>query len=462
MVYQQEIINNLVALKNKLEWLKTFFEYSCAISRKSADLFHKATLIPRDSNWKDPYILEIVEIGNQQRILCEELCDFHEMTIIKDTNNLLKLVDEEIDNINNEHIDIENKLNGFLADLNEKRKRHCMAWGDDKSDPWITELELKEAITTYVKHNLTAKKDLDKTMKKYEDTWITLIGAYKEIHNNYINIQKNHYKNFYLSLDDSQKRNFIQTDENECFYDIPSDEEKPINQIEKIEMKAEEAFNAIIDDISSELLRTKGILISKNVQIRKYGVYLYKRGYQNNWIPYFFIVTEKRFLHCYEIDRTKYPEFKSIFDKIYVTRNKGILNFFESSAKGHLGYNESNELQLLNKAILKRLSNQRAVKKFPIRLIGKSIVLESNKLEINITSSNTSNFTNFFGSNQIRIRGLLRSEINDLYEAMIKESVNDSSNESVIKEIVKTEHTNIQANKLASFIAYEEENPWVE
>ncbi|TBU09039.1 hypothetical protein CWI36_0069p0030 [Hamiltosporidium magnivora] len=492
---QSSVLNGKInILYEKLNWLKHFFEHTSVYVQRSADLLFRATQIPRDSSWHDSYILDLVESTDQKRKLCDELYKILDITIIKDINKIIEDVKELQTSMYKDSECINKVISVHLDYVNDKKKNHLNAWLDMKCDPWTTERELKSAISKFITEKEKVQMEVKSKVCKYAGVFEKINEEYNDLFLNFFKIFMNHHvsvgevferfvcvkrKNFSETFYDFEEsdtsknsseseelmhkecsRMFVvqkEALEGDCNFGAKNNLLFPYQENDRLTENIRLAFDAVIEEVSSEVYKIKQERISKDIKIRKYGIFRYKKGYGNEWKVSNVILTENDFLHA--------ADFETILDLNQTLKDK-YANFIKIllnvDSRDFLGSNEQNETvcEKICQDILKSDCFEKAsLKGFPLNIKMMNFRINKQKYEIYLEFKKLSSFADLFISRNIKLRPFILKDAYDLYFGLSNSLVKTVKNEEIKEERNNGNELSEVALKLEE---YTEENPWID
>lgn len=447
----RQIIESYKILRAKTQYLKNYLEHIDVSYKKSSDLLFRAAQIPRDASWNDLNIINILEMGERQRVILDEMSSLHNLTVTKDIDELLVHIGEEISLIENDLGDMIKLNNTRMEEIDQTKNQHKSSWIKGL-DPWITDVKLKLAIKSM--YQIKEKNDLkvSSKMNMYNDKLRYTQDLYVGIINNFIKIQKS----LFFNMTDSLNFKAQLTEEPEKYFDAVGEE-----NIEKKECKITSSYNLLVESISRELSKND-ITVYKNLEPVKYGLVKVKKGLTGDWSLLFIAVTKSNFLHLIDFSPlgTKLSKYTNLLNKLKNNLNRGIVSIFDFK-KDSMTFVDERNLASLSEEIKENIDVVINSIYLSLDLRNKRIKLEKDKLVITIEDKYQSGFSSLFGMNIIRLKSFTLTNCFELYFTMTKK--NETKSQEPSHEVVEEESvfTSPRPSK-EKIIKVDEDNPWAE
>ncbi|EOB11939.1 hypothetical protein NBO_626g0004 [Nosema bombycis CQ1] len=157
-----------------------------------------------------------------------------------------------------------------------------------------------------------------------------------------------------------------------------------------------------------------------------------RKGITGDWFLCFIVVTERKFLHLFDISPL-YPslsKYTQLLSKLKSNLNRGIVSIFDFK-KNAISFVDERNLTCLSDEIKENIDKIIDSIYLTLSLSNKNIKIEKDKLIINIDDKNQSGFSSLFGMNIIRIKTFTLTHCYELFFGMT------NKNESQIKETMK-------------------------
>lgn len=447
----RQIIESYKTIRAKTQYLKNYLEHIDACYKKSSDLLFRAAQIPRDASWNDLNIINILEMGERQRVVLDEMSSLHNHTVTKDIDELIVHIGEEISLIENDLGDMIKLNNSRMEEIDRIKNQHRDSWIKGL-DPWITDVKLKLAIKNMFQ--MKEKNDLkvSSKMNMYNDKLRYTQDLYVTIINNFIKIQKS----LYLNMIDSLNFNVQIIEEPEKYFDAVGEE-----NVDNKECKVTSSYNMLVESISRELSKNE-ITVYKNLEPVKYGLVKVKKGLTGDWLLLFIAVTKSKFLHLIDFSPLGpiLSKYSQLLNKLKNNLNRSIVSIFDFK-KDAMTFVDERNLTSLAEEINENIDKVINSIYLSLDLRNKRIKLEKDKLIITIDDKYQSGFSSLFGINIIKLKSFTLTNCFELYFTMTKENetkIQESSPEVIEDECLFTNQTNSKEK----IIKVEEDNPWVE
>ncbi|EPR79655.1 hypothetical protein SLOPH_1669 [Spraguea lophii 42_110] len=458
----EDVLTDFNTFRDKVQWIKMYVEHSDMVSKRATEIFFRSTQIPRDSKWRDPIIIDLIEISDRHRELYDGLHRLYELTIGNDINNLLKKLNERINLLKKHSTNREELLSVWLSTIKEKKDLHYVAWTENKLDPWYTEYDLKKTIKKYLKVDLDSNNELKEVVTQNDELLRELNINYKNIALNYIKIQKTHFSNISESLD-SNLFDAVTFSKSDIFYDFPDSEACDLQSKDnkgEDNINEEVIYNELVVSINEELKSLKKGFIKKKFRTKKYGFFNIKKHNGREYKPMFLILTENNFIHCYDISAKPFD----LTTKLLKISQKTSPSFFDNSKIVNLTQQDEKELKNITEIFMKEIDfTCNVIKGFPIQTTEKLIKLHKEKSEINITSKKSNNMLNIFWDSSIKIKGYTLKDIYELYFAILNENKTEEKEKKFLLNNQQEKDTDT-TDKGATMEKISEnilgENPW--
>lgn len=438
-------------LEEKISWFISYADHIIMVNQRSSELFFRCTEIPRNTRWQDVNIINLVEAMDKSRALFEKSSKSFENLSIIECREILKRVQEQIKYLTNLEEKFGESLKKFLEDLMLRRKNHLESWENKSTDVWLTENALKCSLKNYLKETEQWDNNLKKELFLIEKSLYEIGDQFTEIITTSQLIQKNHH--IHISNINHQTMIEQQKFRKDYFFDFPENENTDMQQFnERRKIKFEDEFDMLIND-----LRSKNENITKDISIRKFGIYRVKRGYDIKIA--LIIITETRYIHAYDVEsiihRLEIPEDQKILIRKLNELKKGA-SFF-SNKSDYLCMNEEKNFSDLTCLLFDELDvRKNTLKGFPFFTKDKFARLDKERKEIIINDNKTPSIKSLFISNNIKIKAFIARDAFELFYAFCKKSIPLGQKD---QEIFSSPESNLQNNP--SEIMYEvEENPW--
>ncbi|WUR03826.1 coiled-coil Arf-GAP ANK repeat and PH domain-containing protein [Vairimorpha necatrix] len=444
----KRLIHYYQTLKTKIEFIRNYFECLDVVFKKSSDVLSRATQLPRDTEWNDTNLLNLVELSAKQKEMFDHASNSY-IELFKELNDLENQVNEEI-------LHIETNLSKVIEQEEQKNKElekakiaHLESWIMNK-DPWITDICLKTAIKNITPPPYNYKENNDfviSGMKSmYTDKFLNIQDLYTQLLNKFCKEQKV----LYSDLSEISHLKFSISHNTEKYYDVSSENGKEVN-----ESKIINAYEEIMQNMNIDLSK-KDINIYKNIEPIKYGMYKIKRGLTREWSIVFVSVTRSKFIHFFQIFNLNKicQKYSNLLNKLQNSNNKSIVSIFDSK-KNLLNEFDEKNLLLLGDEIrdnIDKLINSLII---TINLKDKIINLEKDKKLITVNEKEQNGISSLFGLNELKIKSFTLSSCYELYFSMKKNLEPEKSNITENEEI--SAPLEISKNIV---VKIEEENPW--
>ncbi|EJW03617.1 hypothetical protein EDEG_02048 [Edhazardia aedis USNM 41457] len=469
----------LHVLKEKIEWIKAFLEHIELVSKRSGELLFRATQIPRKSSWKDPFILELLEYSDKQRVIYDELSHLYTITIMNDVNELTSQINEEFAAINEEREKFDKNTKELYTVLEAKRNSYIEALKGNKDDPWLKLADLRSAFNKYYieknrsnelfrAQSFESEKNHDYYKKKYEN-----------IVKNFFKIQSSHFMNLSSTID-YDFENKLSELKDEIYYDFPSQHEEKSTESENEIERFEKDFKEILEQIYSSFGKKEDQISIKKPVIIKCGIYKQKKG-KNDWKPVFIVLSNKLFIHAFDMDviMRKSPNLRARFSLLYKKLNDGsykkFISFFDKPKSRGLNFNEELELKELSTAIISETDLiSYHLPNISMNLNHWIVKLDKEKFEMIFSEKRVNTFTSIFINNTLRIKSFALKDLYELYfgifdhnKILIDNSNIEISDCNVVanESVEKEKEENIEVPKPTNvpdiWKSLDDHNPWI-
>ncbi|KAF9764631.1 hypothetical protein NGRA_0410 [Nosema granulosis] len=446
----RQIVESYKTIKAKTQYLKNYLEHVDATYKKSSDLLFRAAQIPRDAMWNDPNIINILEMGERQRVIFDEMSSLHSHTVSKDIDDLMVHINEEINLIEKDLGDIIKLNNTRMEQIEQTKNQHRNSWVKG-FDPWITDIKLKLAIKNMYQIKETNDLKVYSKMNMYNDKLKYTQEMYLSIISNFIKIQRS----LFLNMSDSLNFQIQPNDEPEKYFDAVGEENN-----EKKECKIISAYNGLIESMSKDLIKSN-ITVYKNLEPVKYGLVKIKKGFTGDWILLFVAVTKSNWLHLFDFSPlgTSLDKYSQLLFKLKNNLNRGIVSIFDFK-KDSMTFVDERNLSNLADEIKDNIDKVINSIYLSVDLRNKNIKLEKDKLIISIDDKYQSGFSSLFGMNIIRLKSFTLTNCYELFFSMTKKNEIPKEETIVEEEFVEEEIPEFIKPK-EKIIKVDEENPWV-
>ncbi|KRH93916.1 hypothetical protein M153_490000770 [Pseudoloma neurophilia] len=439
-------------LEEKIEWFISYLEHIMMTNNRSAEMYFRCTQIPRNTQWQDVNIINIVEAMDKSRETYEKFSQKYDETLIYECKELLQKVKTQICYINELQSSSSKSLQKYLADLAVCRKNHLDAWDTKETDVWFTEQALKFSLKMYLEKSEQWDMDLSKELQLIEKVFFEINEAFA----NCISSSQIFLKNQALILANIHNNTIIdqQKYKKDLFFDFPENETKLQLKIERTENKFVDEYDKMIDD-----LRSQNIDITKNIGIKMYGIFKIKKGYDTKLA--LVVITETRFLHAFDLENIVLEskmsdEHRNMFKKLQ-EKKKGP-SFF-SFKNEIVDKTEENALYDLKEAALDCLNvKNHSLKGFPFEIKNKLLRFDKNRKEITITEKKSTTLRSLFLSNYVKIKCFIDKDIFELFCVLCKKIPEIQEEAEKTKE---TEEPQVEEEPVESVSEQsDDDNPW--
>lgn len=444
----RQILNYYKTIKTKTSYIKSYFEHINVINKKSSELLFRATQIPRDTSWQDNNLLNMVEMGERQRSIYDEV-SISFRTLFTNLDELVGQINEEIKMIETDLSEVIEQNEQRSNDLEIAKKAHIDSWIKN-NDPWLTDIKLKVAIKNMYNLKENNNSIISTKISIYNDKFLSTQDSYLQILHNFIKLQRS----LFSELCDSSNFKISMYDESEKYFDAISDNNKEI-----VEGKIINAYEGIIHSISKELLK-KNISIYKNIEPIKYGLCKIRRGLTGDWMLFFISVTKSKFAHLFDIsnlDIKILKKYSEVLYKIKQSNNRSLVSIFDSK-KNFISHTDERLISLLSEEIRENIDKLINNIYLSINLKDKRLKIDKDKCIITVDEKIQNGLSSLLRMNMIRIKSFTLTSCYELYFSMKK------SDEKVeIEEFPeKCKDNSIEEFSKGVVIKIEENNPWVE
>lgn len=446
------ILEEYILLGEKIEWFIAHLDHIIMLNKRQAEIYFRCTQIPRNTQWQDMNIINIVDAMDKTREACEKISIKYEETLNFECKEILQKVKAQICYLHELETNVSDSLQKYLEDLAISRRNHVDAWKKKDADVWMTEQALKYSLKQYLNKNEQWNKDLKREIHMLEKTFYEISESFYDCINTSQILQKNQAllqaNIHHLTIKDQQmfKR--------DLFFDFPENEIKQQENDDEIQKcKFDEEFDKLITD-----LRCDNENIKKDISVRSCGIYKVKKGYETKLA--LVVITETRFLHAFDvenmIDEKTITEAQRITFRKLNELKKGI-SFF-SFKNEIIDKTEENSLLELKKYFLNHLNVTRhMLRGFPFNINSRFLRFDKKRKEITITDKKSPTLKRFFISNCIKIKPFMDKDIFELFCALCKKA-SDTKEETKLKEI----HEEIEEEQSESVSqASDDDNPWI-
>lgn len=407
------MLEKLLIMKEKLQWLQKFFEQTDTVCKNIAELLLNAINIPRKTSWQDPFMLNLIETTNKQRILFDELISFYNITIVNDISNLIENLDIDINYLLKEKEELEKELKSIFIKLEDKKEVYIEAIENRRIDPWLCSVQLKSILKDYLiereKTNVKSKVKTECKLKKMDE----FQNSYQNILINFNKIQQNFYEKI---LDTFDNKHFLCEEE---YYDIENyDEKSAINH------SFENEYRNVLDQIKEEIKVKCNHEIDNDEKILKYGIFKYRKPSKSTWFPCLIVLSSNLFMHAFDLDiivknneniRCKYQK---LISRLYNSPIKRFTSLFDNPKYESLNFKEEMTLIELVEEIMTSQNYVNAIiQNFSFNMKDKVYKIDKEKYEIILDNKNTNSFVNFFVSHAIKIKSYILKDLYELYFA---------------------------------------------
>ncbi|KAM0686317.1 hypothetical protein COBT_002464, partial [Conglomerata obtusa] len=378
---------SLLTIKEKIEWLKTFLDYNNQVSKRSAELLFRATQLPRKTCWQDPYIINLLEIIDKQRVIYDESSDLYEITILKDISELSDKINTELKKYEINKEALEFNLRNKYEILELKKKNLIDANKNNNADKWLCATEIKSCLKVYLDEKEKLEVDIRLKLHENDQLYKEYRQSYIKIVNNFVRIQNSFYGRLQDTIDKNVLENILNNENNDVFYDFDVCIDENTNYKANITYEDEciNLFNEIKNILEKENVKFNSLF----GKILKGGIYRFKKGPQKDYRVCFIVLTDSYYLHVFDFERLlqNIPNikvtFKTLINRLLKKHSTRLSIFFDNTKIETLNYNEETELIKFVDAILKESQFSNCLyKNISFKINEKIIKLDKEKYEI--------------------------------------------------------------------------------
>lgn len=435
----------LRSLASRLMWISKNFSLLNEAYRAASSSLMKAASVPRSCDWRnDEVIAAIVESSDKQHCALqsmEALCQISAGEVKDAAESAMGVYEQHVAGEKSRA----EKLQASFKVLKGMKKLHTRAIDSEKMDPWKTELDLKTALKAYLEADSEAERERRESLGSCEAVHSRLLSIYSHAFHSHIRSLRSHYSILCNTLP-------------ELPLGAHAEEEPKVREPHvEVDFQArfEEAYSQVLrSNYDDEVTRSLEHL-QENIGIKGCGLFRHRKLLGSS-APFFFVLSNKNFLHCFLVNRllSAFAENSAILKSLKSAMGAATAPFSfvlaEQSRYRELSVDEETELERLNIFLLEHIAEAKAVEgAFPIRLRNNKVKVDRSKLEIVIEERGR-----YFTQRQVRLKGFSLHQVQN-FHALLEDRADQTATPSSTYED-PTEETFRVSWSSASF-----ENPWI-